>query len=313
MSQLPFRNSAADIMMMRPAQFQSNPETAASNRFQSRSPLRGAVAAQARTEFERVVEALSAAGVRVHVFDDTPEPVKPDAVFPNNWVSFHGDGSLAIYPMMARSRRAERRLDVLSELIARGGFRVTRFVDLTHHELEHRYLEGTGSLVLDRIHRVAYACESPRTDAAIATEFSRLFGYELVLFEALDTTGKPVYHTNVVMALGTSFAAVCLEAISGQERASVCDRLERSGREVIALSLAQISAFAGNMIELCTGGGSTIVAMSEQAYQALDAGQRAALERLAGSIVAVPIPTIECGGGGSVRCMIAEVRLPLAS
>ena len=299
--------------MIRPVRFQANPETAASNRFQARSPLRGAVSERAQTEFDRVVDVLRAADVRVHVFDDTPEPAKPDAVFPNNWVSFHADGSLAVYPMMARSRRAERRLEVLSELVATGGFQVTRFVDLTHHELEHRYLEGTGSLVLDRMHRVAYACLSARTDAAVATEFSRLFGYELVMFEAVDSSGGTVYHTNVLMALGTKFAIVCLESILGPQRASVRDRLERSGRQVIALSLAQMNAFAGNMIELGTGAGSLIVAMSQQACDVLDAAQRAELERLAGAIVAVPIPTIERAGGGSVRCMIAEVHLPRVS
>ncbi|HSN72466.1 MAG TPA: arginine deiminase-related protein [Steroidobacteraceae bacterium] len=307
-------NSVADVLMIRPACFGANPQTAASNVFQARGSEEPAAAAcAAALECDQLVAALGDAGVRVHLYDDLPDPPRPDAVFPNNWVSFHDDGTVVLYPMLARSRRAERRVDLLADLVSREHFRIERLIDLTHHELTGRFLEGTGSLVLDRIHRIAYACLSPRTDADVAAEFARLLDYDLVTFDALDQDGVPIYHTNVMLALGTHFAVVCADAIPGPQWARLHRRLADSGREIIPISLAQVRSFAGNLIELRTEDDTRVVAMSAAACAAFTPGQRSALEQLAGPIVAAPIPTIERLGGGSVRCMIAEVALPRAS
>jgi hypothetical protein len=305
-------HAAGDVLMIRPADFHSNPETLASNAFQSRSLVEAATGRPAAVaECERLAAALEAAGVGVHLYDDSADPSKPDAVFPNNWVSFHRDGTVVLYPMLSRNRRAERRIDLLLDLVAARGFRMERLVDLSHHELQGRYLEGTGSLVLDRTCRIAYGCRSPRTDPDVAREFAEELRYELVLFDARDTSGVAVYHTNVMMALGTRFAVVCLDAVDAAQRRGIEERLRASGRDLIALTVAQMHAFAGNILELSTRDGGFIVAMSAAAYQALSAGQRAAIERLSGRIVRTPVPTIETLGGGSVRCMIAEVFLPV--
>jgi hypothetical protein len=254
--------------------------------------------------------ALTKAGVAVHTFDDTIEPHTPDSIFPNNWVSFHADGSVVLYPMLAENRRLERRLDLLEMLSARHGFHATRVIDLTRHEQAGRYLEGTGSLVLDRIHRIAYACVSPRTDLDVLGDFAQQLDYDIVAFEAHDAGGAAIYHTNVLMSVGERFAAVCADAIREDERAAVLDQLRGTGRAVVELSLEQMAAFAGNMLELGSSLTGAVVAMSERARDALTTAQRETLQSSSGPIVAAPIPTIEKLGGGSVRCMLAEVHLP---
>jgi len=297
--------------MIRPASFASNPQTFASNRFQT-APLEqdGAGARQlARAEFDALASALTRAGVTVHVFEDTPEPVKPDAVFPNNWFSTHEDGTVVLYPMLAPNRRTERRFDVLEELHSRAGFHVRATIDLSYRELEGKYLEGTGSLVLDRRHRIAYACLSPRTDLDVLGEFGQRLDYEIVAFDAADASGAPIYHTNVLMSVGTRFAAVCSDAIHASLRTAILALLETTGHRLVQLSFEQMQAFAGNMLELRSRSGDPVIALSETAWQSLDPSQRSALEAY-GSIVSVPIPTIERLGGGSVRCMLAEVFLP---
>ena len=303
--------STTDVVMIRPACFASNPETLASNRFQSASSDRAPTEVQrvALAEFDALADALRGAGVCVHVFDDTPSPVKPDAVFPNNWFSTHADGTVVLYPMLAPNRRLERRFDVIESLHTRDGFHVHETIDLTHREAESKYLEGTGSLVLDRIQRVAYACLSPRTDLDVLGEFGQRLDYEIVAFDAVDNSGAPIYHTNVLMSVGTHFAAVCTAAIEEARRAAVVAVLESTGRKVVDLSFDQMHSFAGNMLELRTQTGSLVVAMSATAAQSLTPQQHAAIEAGA-RIVSVPIPTIETLGGGSVRCMIAEVFLP---
>jgi len=294
--------------MVRPARFGANPETADSNRFQ-RSDARPADTTAALREFDGLAERLAAAGVDVQVAEDTPEPAKPDACFPNNWVSFHSDGTAVLYPMMAPSRRAERRPE-LFEGLRRAGYRIARTADLSSLEARGEFLEGTGSLILDRPRRIAYACRSPRTTPAALADFSAALGYRIVAFEALGPDGLPAYHTNVLMAIGERFAVVCSAAIpDGKRRAAVLGELEAGGHEIIGIDVAEMNGFAGNLLALAAGSGAALIAMSEAALQALAPAKRQRLERH-GRIVTAPIPTIERLGGGSVRCMIAEVFLP---
>ena len=306
------RQISSDVMMIRPVAFAGNPQTRPSNAFQQVDAGGEAAASQAAAlrEFDGLVAALEQAGVTVHAFEDTPEPHTPDSIFPNNWVSFHADGTVVLYPMLAENRRLERRLDLIEALSVRHGFHAARVIDLTRHEHTGRYLEGTGSLVLDRLHRIAYACVSPRTDLDVLGDFAQQLDYDIVAFEAHDANGQAIYHTNVLMSVGERFAAVCLEAIRADERDGVLNQLRGTGRAVVELSLEQMNAFAGNMLELGSSLTGSVVAMSERARDALTAGQRATLESSAGPIVAAPIPTIEKLGGGSVRCMLAELHLP---
>ncbi|HEY0681384.1 MAG TPA: arginine deiminase-related protein [Steroidobacter sp.] len=308
------RQTAADVMMIRPVAFAGNPQTQPSNSFQQLDSDGGTIDAASQAaalrEFDALVGALRQAGVNVHVFDDTPEPHTPDSIFPNNWVSFHADGTVVLYPMLAENRRLERRLDLLEALSAKHGFYTSRVIDLTRHEHTGRYLEGTGSLVLDRIHRVAYACVSPRTDLDVLGDFAQQLDYDIVAFEALDAAGAPIYHTNVLMSVGERFAAVCLNAIREDEREGVVNQLRGTGRAIVELSLDQMNAFAGNMLELASSLTGSVVAMSQRARDALTAEQRATLEASSGPIVTAAIPTIERLGGGSVRCMLAELHLP---
>lgn len=306
------RQTAADVMMIRPVAFAGNPQTQPSNSFQQRDAgaIDAASQAAALREFEGLAAALAQAGVAVHAFDDTIEPHTPDSIFPNNWVSFHADGSVVLYPMLAANRRFERRLDLLEALSAKQGFHATRVIDLTRHEQAGRYLEGTGSLVLDRIHRIAYACVSPRTDLDVLGDFAQQLDYDIVAFEAHDAGGAAIYHTNVLMSVGERFAAVCAEAIREDERAAVLDQLRGTGRAVVELTLEQMAAFAGNMLELGSSLTGAVIAMSERARDSLSRAQRETLQSSAGPIVAAAIPTIEKLGGGSVRCMLAEVHLP---
>ncbi len=304
--------SAATVLMIRPVRFSANIETQASNRFQARDSADAPQNAQADAlaEFHALESALRTAGVDVRVFEDTLEPHTPDSIFPNNWVTFHADGTVVLYPMLAPNRRHERRADILEALSAREGFFTSRIVDLTHYEGDGKFLEGTGSLVLDRVNRTAYACVSPRTDLDVLGDFARQLDYDVVSFEATDSTGFPIYHTNVMMSVGARFAAVCSAAIRQDARPAVLERLRTGGRELLELSYDQMHAFAGNMLELRTCAGASVTALSQRAVESLSPQQRAFLERHTGAIISVPIPTIERLGGGSVRCMLAEVHLP---
>ncbi len=300
--------------MVRPASFGYNPETAATNRFQRQSAGAGGEAAAARREFDGLAAALIGEGVRVCVVEDTAAPPKPDAVFPNNWVSFHEDGTVVLYPMQAASRRRERRREVVDEAAARLGFRVSRVLDLTSHEGQGRYLEGTGSLVLDHIERTAYACVSPRTHADVVAEWARELGYEPIVFSAVDRTAVPLYHTNVLMCIGEQVAIVGVEAIVAADRDRVIERLRATGREIVELGHGEIERFAGNMLELGSWdealGDCRVIVMSEAARHALPPEAFARLSACTDEVLAVPVPTIERLGGGSVRCMLAEVFLP---
>jgi hypothetical protein len=306
----PELQSAADVLMIRPVRFAGNPQTSASNRFQlTSSGAPHEVQAAALREFDTMVRSLRETGVNVHVFEDTPDPHTPDSIFPNNWVSFHADGTIVLYPMLAENRRLERRSELLNELSA-SGFRVAQLIDLTQYEQQGKFLEGTGSLVLDRVGRVAYACISPRTDLDVLGDFAQRLDYEIVAFEAFDAAGAPIYHTNVLMCIGARFAVICSACIREDERAAVVDTLRTTGREIVDLSMEQLAAFAGNMLELRMPASGNVIAMSARAHDSLTAHQRRVLEARGGPIVAVPIPTIETYGGGSVRCMLAEIHLP---
>ncbi len=294
--------------MIRPARFGANPETADSNRFQHAQEIPD-VAALAMREFDGLVRGLEDAGVEVVVADDSPEPVKPDACFPNNWVSFHADGSVVLYPMLAPSRRAERRPEPVAA-VERARFRISRTIDLSPLERCGEFLEGTGSLVLDRPALTAYACLSPRTTPAALAEFSAALGYRVVDFDALGPDGRPAYHTNVLMAVGEGVAVLCAEAIPDDERRTgVVAALAESGHEVIEIGVAEMGSFAGNLLMLRARDGGARIALSGAAWQGLAPEKRRRLERH-GGIVAAPIPTIEWLGGGSVRCMLAEIFLP---
>ena len=297
--------------MIRPIAFIGNAQTAVSNYFQHLDSTSSAMDVQAHAlqEFELLVANLRAAGVWVDVIDDTLVPHTPDSIFPNNWVSFHSDGTVVLYPMLAENRRAERRLDIIEQL-SETGLIVKQMIDLTYHESQGKFLEGTGSMVLDRVNHVAYVCVSPRTDLDVLAEFSQRLDYELVVFNARDAKGLPIYHTNVLMCVGAQFALICMDSIAESERFAVLESLRRTGHEIIEISPAQMHAFAGNMLELKTASGKRVIAMSQQAFDALSIEQRAKLEVLGGALIVTPIPTIEKLGGGSVRCMLAEIFLP---
>ena len=302
---------ASTVLMIRPARFESNPMTAESNRFQGRNPLspeeQHKIALQ---EFDALAGALRDAGITVVVADDTPEPHTPDSIFPNNWVSFHADGRVVLYPMEAPNRRTERRPDIIEMLDTEMGFQVRDVIDLSVHEKNGHYLEGTGSMVLDRTNRIAYACLSSRTQLDPLGDFAQRMDYDVVAFDAFDRNGERIYHTNVLMNVGESVAVICAESISDEaQREAVLAQLKVTGHQVVKLSYDQLDAFAGNMLELRREDGVRVIAMSSQAWNSLNEDQRDIL--LAnGEVVHVPIENIESSAGGSVRCMLAEIHLP---
>jgi len=298
--------------MIRPTRFESNPMTAESNVFQGRSSAAPKDQQKlALREFDALVEALRDAKIDVIIVDDTPEPHTPDSIFPNNWVSFHGDGRVVLYPMEASNRRPERRPDVIHTLDKEFGFQVTEVLDLSAHEASGHYLEGTGSMVLDRTNHIAYACLSSRTQLDPLGDFAQRMDYDVVAFDAVDRDGVPIYHTNVLMNIGESVAAICDVAITREDqRDAVLTRLKQTGHELLQLSFDQLDAFAGNMLELRNRDGDRVVAMSRRAWGSLSTAQRDTL-RANGKILTASIDTIEDSAGGSVRCMLAEIHLPL--
>jgi hypothetical protein len=295
--------------MVEPVAFGYNAETAVSNRFQHAAAQGDAeIAAAARAEFHGLAAALRAAGVGVAVTIDTTEPRKPDAVFPNNWVSFHADGTVVLYPMHNPSRRAERREAVIDGVKAQLGFAERRRLDLTAEERSGRFLEGTGSLVLDHQARIAYGVRSPRTSESVLREWARLMDYEPFVFDAATPDGVSVYHTNVVLWIGTRIAGIGLEWVPSAQRAELVGRLSLGGRRaLLPLRGAQLLDFAGNMLELGDARGRQQLVMSARAAASLDAAQRAQLREAGVQDLVVPVPVIETHGGGSVRCMLAEV------
>src|SRR2546430_6303619 len=300
--------STNSVLMIRPARFYPNPETATDNAFQ-RDADRGsdALTLVARREFDAAVQTLRAAGVNVHVFEDTAEPEKPDAVFPNNWISTHHDGRVALFPMYSALRRRERRQDIVEKL--RKDYRVTEVIDYSSFENEGCCLEGTGSLVFDHSSKIAYVSLSNRSNPKMIQRFADDFGYESVTFTSIGPDGEPIYHTNVMMCIGTAFAMVGLEMIRNKvERQHVRARLQKTGKEIVELSADQIANFAGNAIELHDNDGAKVLVLSSRAARALTKEQRERLSRYA-RLVPLKLPTIELGGG-SARCMIATIHLP---
>ncbi|KIC25216.1 MULTISPECIES: citrulline utilization hydrolase CtlX [unclassified Leisingera] len=292
------------VVMIRPHHFCSNPETKGDNAFQTLANTSAeATSAQALTEFDGAVKTLRGAGVTVHVFDDTTTET-PDSVFPNNWFSTHAGGHVAVYPMYAENRRKERRWDVI-ELLKRD-YRVQDVIDYSGLEQDGLSLEGTGAMVLDHIGRIAYTVKSNRADPVLLERFCTHFNFEPMVFEAKDDAGRDVYHTNVLMGIGTEYALICLDMITDPaRRAELAARLEETGRRVIDLTPAQISSFAGNALELT--GRKRLLALSATALQALRPDQIAIIEQSA-ELLPLTIPTIETAGG-SVRCMLAGIHL----
>jgi hypothetical protein len=294
------------ILMIRPVRFTFNAETAVNNAFQVSGADEGAQE-KAAHEFDVFVALLREKGIDVIVVDDTPEPFTPDSIFPNNWVSFHTDGTMVLYPMFAPNRRLERKESVLDEIAKR--FEIRKRLDLTRWEAKSKYLEGTGSMVLDRGQRVAYACLSPRTDADVLEEFCRQLQYQPLTFNAVDAGGLPIYHTNVMMCVADVYVVICAEAIPNeQERESVLRMIEQTGKAVVPISLDQMNHFAGNMLQVTNMEGEKWLVMSSQAYYSLTPDQ---VDILSGynQILHADLTTIETNGGGSARCMMAEVRL----
>jgi hypothetical protein len=257
-----------------------------------------------------LVEKLRQADLNIMQFDDTPEPPTPDSVFPNNWISMHTDGTVVLYPMEAINRRTERRSDIIKSLIEEYGFSVNKTIDLTHHESEGRYLEGTGSMVLDHINRIAYACISSRTDERVLSDFSKQMNYTVVSFAASDSSGSSIYHTNVIMSLGENIAVLCEDTIKdNSERENVLSSLESSNHEIVRITLEQMHSFSGNVLEVISNRGEKLMLMSSSAERALTDSQYKNISKYC-RIVSSPIDNIEASAGGSVRCMMAEIFLP---
>lgn len=296
------------ILMIRPIDFKFNKQTAGNNKFQQESEQED-VQAIALQEFDGFVATLTANGVDVTVINDTAQPETPDSIFPNNWVSFHEDGSVYLYPMFSENRRWERRKDIIEQLAKK--FEVNHVSDLSFFEQQVLFLEGTGSMVLDRDNKIAYACLSVRTDEEVLTNFCMLSGYTAVAFQAIDQSRFPIYHTNVMMCIGDRFAVICLDSIPNlAERENVVHSLTNSGKEIITINFEQMNQFAGNMLQVQNKDGESLLVMSEQAYQSLHESQVMALAKYA-KLIYAPLYTIEKNGGGSARCMLAEVHLPV--
>jgi len=302
------QQSTSHLLMIRPVNFGFNEQTAGSNAFQVKQGVENEVQEKALTEFNNMVTVLGNNDVDVTVIDDTPEPHTPDSIFPNNWVSFHSDGNIFLYPMQAENRRLERREDIINQL--EDCFKVHHIVDLSRFEHDHKFLEGTGSMVLDRIGKIAYASLSPRTDRDVLAIFCEQTGYKTVCFDAVDEHGKAIYHTNVLMCVGSKFAVICLDSIANpHERIIVTESLQSTRKEIIEISFEQMNQFAGNMLEVQNKSGEVLIVMSQSAFKSLTEAQKATLEKH-GKLIYSNINTIETNGGGSARCMIAEVHLP---
>ncbi|MBC8112544.1 MAG: amidinotransferase [Verrucomicrobia bacterium] len=297
------------ILMIRPVQFAFNKQTALSNTFQSNTQNDDSVQEKALQEFDVMSKTLQNKGVNVIIINDTPEPHTPDSIFPNNWLSFHADGSVFLYPMQAENRRLERRYDIL-QMIENEGFIISETNDLTHYENDDKFLEGTGSMILDRENKVVYACLSPRTEPVILEDFASQADFEIIAFDAFANE-KAIYHTNVMMSLGEKYAVICLDAIPDKSQQTlVVNSLLKTGKEIIEISVEQMNRFAGNMLQVRTITEELLVVMSDQAYQSLTATQIETLSKH-GELIHPDLTTIETNGGGSARCMMAEVFLPL--
>ncbi len=302
------KQTTSHLLMIRPVNFAFNAETAVNNAFQT--PGNGAAPQEkAAKEFNDFVEVLTNNGIDVTVVNDTPEPHTPDSIFPNNWISFHADGTIVLYPMYAQNRRHERKPGVLQAIDKK--FKIVNTFDLTANENDNVFLEGTGSMVLDRENKIAYACLSARTDYFVLTAFCEKMGYIAEVFDAVDQTGQPIYHTNVMMCVADKYVVICLDAIAAQhEKEQVIATIQQTGKEIIAITYAQMNHFAGNMLQVRNNKGERLLVMLSQAYASLSKEQVEKLNSY-NNIIHSPLTTIETNGGGSARCMMAEVHLPL--
>ncbi len=302
------RQSTSNIFLVRPAKFNYNAQTAVSNAFQNKIDLSTPVLRdEVLSEFDNFAKRLIDRGVNVMVVEDTDEPAKPDAVFPNNWGSFHADGTVILYPMAAPNRRLEKRPEILEQIKTK--YIISKVIDLSEYENVGKFLEGTGSVVFDHIHKIAYAGLSMRTHKDVLAALCKIIGYKPVVFTATDKNQQEIYHTNVMMCVSEQFAIICLESICNLvERRMVIHSLEQTGHEIIEVTLDQVVHFAGNMLSVFTKDGSELLVMSKSAYDVFSDEQ---LEAIASYCEPFPmsINSIETVGGGSARCMIAELFL----
>jgi hypothetical protein len=302
--------TTSHILMIRPVSFAFNAETAANNAFQLKND-EIEVQSKALTEFDEFVSLLQKNDVDVTVVEDTPEPITPDSIFPNNWISFHDNGTLLLYPMFALNRRAERKQHVLDKITEH--FLITDKIDLSYHEKDHQFLEGTGSMVLDRENKIAFACLSPRTDEKVLDEFCTKMNYKAVAFHSVDKNGRPIYHTNVMMCVADRYVVICLDLIAdAKEKMDVIEVIHKTGKEIIEINYEQLKHFAGNMLQIENTKGEKLLVMSTQAYRSLSKEQ---VQKLGAynKIIHSSLSTIETNGGGSARCMMAEIHLPVLS
>jgi len=303
--------AATALMMVRPVRFCFNAETAVDNSFQKDcSSNMESTQEKAVQEFDNYVSILKSKGVNVAVFEDTLEPHTPDSIFCNNWISYHEDGTIVLYPMKAQNRRLERREDIIEGIQKQFGYKITNRIDITEAENNNIFLEGTGSIVFDYINRIAYAGISQRTDKELFEQICKKIGYKAHTFTSVDVNGKEIYHTNVMMCLGERVALVCAQSIpDAAERQALIQSLEETGHEVVLLGYEQIGGFAGNALEVCNKEGDRFLIVSKQGYESLTAEQKTVIEQH-DEIIPIPLETIETNGGGSARCMICDIRLP---
>lgn len=302
-------HTTSHLLMIRPAAFGFNPETAQNNVFQKQpADFSEQIHQKALAEFDYMVELLRKEDLNVIVVDDTPEPYKPDAVFPNNWISTHAEGTVVLYPMQAPNRRTERRQDIID--ILKTKFKVNNILNISHYENRQRFLEGTGSMVLEHDHKVAFASLSDRTHSEVLDRFCSLMGYQNVTFQALDEFGQPIYHTDVLMSMGDKFVIICMDAVNDEiDQEDLLASFRKMQKEVIKISYQQMKNFVANVIELSNNKGERLLVLSQRAYEHLEDTQRKRLESYA-KLIPCPLNTIETYGGGSARCMIVEIFLP---
>jgi len=298
--------TTSHLLMIRPVNFSFNAETAASNAFQVAGAADDAQR-KALAEFNNFAQLLRDNGVDVTVIDDTPEPYTPDSIFPNNWVSFHNAATVCLYPMYAVNRRLERKPAILKAIGRQ--FQIDATLDFSDYETQSLFLEGTGSMVLDRDNKIAYACLSPRTHRKVLVDFCEKMGYTPEVFTAVDGAGRPIYHTNVMMCVADKYVVVCLDSVADQkERINLAATIYTSRKAIIPITLDQMNHFAGNMLQVHNDKGEKLLVMSQQAYESLTPGQVKELEDF-NRILHAPLTTIETNGGGSARCMLAEIHL----
>ena len=303
--------TASTVLMVEPIAFGYNAQTAENNYFQVEQKDAD-IQTKALEEFNNFANKLKSKGINVISIKDTLEPHSPDSIFPNNWVSFHNDGKVVLYPMFAPNRRVERRTDILETLKVKG-FEITEIEDLSHFENQQKFLEGTGSMIFDHDHKIAYGSVSLRLDEELFRQFCTKFGFRPVVFHSYQNAGGerlPIYHTNVMMCVADKFVVICLECIDDElEREKVQEVIKSTQKEIIEISEDQMQQFAGNMLQVQNEAGEKFLVMSESAYRSLTAQQISAIEKYC-EIIYSDLNTIETNGGGSARCMLAEVFLP---